>query len=389
MATKRLSGSGLAADIRSGMDCVALTEKHDLSVDQLRKALQTIVAKGVLAQSDLPAWAAEEKPWICPKCSRSQSERFPRCPVCGVIIAKLQMNTSDRVSSHLSSSYPATAFTSSDRTEDRSTRHFSGKIVVGAIAAMVAFRYGGAPQPAQPLVHQRDNSANQVAVPNDEPSFQDIAYGSLNNRSVHKELLRSPKVQRIQQLAKNYRNTHTYSIHDQFACVDMSIDLWNQIQTAGIRAGLMAGNVGTDISGIRGENFVQYVAQMNHAWVVAEIEPGRWLPVEATAGGIVSPMAASYSRYFSGEFFSSAGEFKRFEELRRNLFNVCSEAKQMQNNFNESFTINEVRTKEAVLEAYRTRGKLEQRANDCKQLLEGVQQVLNSRSERIVSWTTQ
>ena len=46
----------------------------------------------------------------------------------------------------------------------------------------------------------------------------------------------------------------------------------------------------------------QYVALMNHAWVVAEIELGKWLPVEATAGAIVNPLAPNYSLYFSGEF---------------------------------------------------------------------------------------
>ena len=53
----------------------------------------------------------------------------------------------------------------------------------------------------------------------------------------------------------------------------------------------MAGNVQTDITGLRAENMPQYVALMNHAWVVAEIELGRWLPVESTAGTIVSPLA--------------------------------------------------------------------------------------------------
>ena len=97
-------------------------------------------------------------------------------------------------------------------------------------------------------------------------------------------ILKNRKALRIAKLAHDYEKIHTYSREDMFACVDMSVDLWNQIQTAGIRAGLMAGNVETDITGLRGENMPQYVALMNHAWVVAEIELGKWLPVEATAG---------------------------------------------------------------------------------------------------------
>ena len=141
------------------------------------------------------------------------------------------------------------------------------------------------------------------------------------------------------------RKPTRYSREDRFACVDMSVDLWNQIQTAGIRAGLMAGNVETDITGVRGENMPQYVALMNHAWVVAEIEPGRWLPVEATAGAIVNPLAANYSLYFSGEFFTNPREFKSFEELRGRLFKNCWEAQQMADSF-RSLVQNRPETKE-------------------------------------------
>src|SRR5271157_5568860 len=106
MATKKISGKGLAADLRSGMDCAALTEKHDLSVTELRKALAAIVARGVLSQNELPTWLAEEKPWKCPKCGRGQSERFERCPICGVIISKLGKTSSGKAPAAQSGSSP-------------------------------------------------------------------------------------------------------------------------------------------------------------------------------------------------------------------------------------------------------------------------------------------
>ena len=62
MATKKVSGRDLATDVRSGMDCAALTEKHDLSVAQLKKALGALVAKDILSEDELPSWMAEEKP---------------------------------------------------------------------------------------------------------------------------------------------------------------------------------------------------------------------------------------------------------------------------------------------------------------------------------------
>ena len=58
MATKKVSGRDITTDVRSGMDCAPLIEKHDLSVAQLKKALGTLAAKGVLSEDELPSWMA-------------------------------------------------------------------------------------------------------------------------------------------------------------------------------------------------------------------------------------------------------------------------------------------------------------------------------------------
>ena len=45
--------------------------------------------------------------------------------------------------------------------------------------------------------------------------------------------------------------------------------------------------------------------------------------------------------------------------------------------------------KQEVMEAYRARGQLEQRASDCKEHFERIQQILNNRAEMVVPWVTQ
>jgi hypothetical protein len=395
MATKKISGKSLAADVRSGMDCLALSEKHELSVTQLKKAISALVTKGILSETELPQWTSQEKPWKCPKCGRSQSERFERCPVCGVIIAKLLKISSakDPISSSSSSTAPTPEFGSWRSEQPKNL--VPGIIKVGAIClvALLVIVLGvkfvnrsSTPTPIS-ATPQVETSESSPAISEVEPS-KDTARVARERHPSEEAILKNRKARRIAKLAHDYRKTHTYSLDDRFACVDMSIDLWNQIQTAGIRAALMAGNVQTDITGFRAENMVQYVALMDHAWVVAEIELGRWLPVESTAGTIVSPLHPNYSRYFTGEFFTNPREFKSFEELRRHLFKNCLEAHQMADSFRKLVKA-KPEGKQQVMEAYRARGQFEQRAGDCKEHFERIQQILNNRAEMVVPWVTQ
>jgi hypothetical protein len=396
MGTKKVSGTGLATDIRAGMDCVALTEKYDLSVAQLRKAVDAIVARGILPKGELPSWFAEEKPWKCPKCGRSQSERFPRCPVCEVIISKLMNIESGETALQQSGTFSTLAYDSSFWDEEEPKSRFAVKAIVASIGAVallvlvVALMRPKSPseQPTQPTAPQVQTSKDEAAPVETGASSPDVAYGGVDKPPSIDALLRNTKAQRIARLAHAYQKTHTYTLQDEFACVDMSVDLWNQIETAGIRAGLMAGNIQTDITGLRPVNIVHYVSQMNHAWVVAEIEPGRWIPVESTAGVIVSPLDLKYSRYFSGEFFTNPREFKRFEELRRNFFKVCWEAVGMEKSLRETVRVQPY-NRQALLEAYRTRGKLDQRAHDCLNHLKEMQQTLEGRAAKVTPWTIQ
>ena len=184
----------------------------------------------------------------------------------------------------------------------------------------------------------------------------------------------------IERLARNYHATHTYSLSDQFACVAMSCDLWNQIQTQGIRAGLMAGNVERNI---RREHWIEYVKEINHAWVLAEVAPGRWVPVESTDGSIIRPENKNHSLYFSGEFFINPRELSRFEEVRRNIGKVCQEAMTMRAILPK---IREHRSYDWTLHAA---GFADLRTHDCINHLKEIYEALQKNDRRGVPWSTQ
>ncbi len=170
MATKKISGKGLAADVRSGMDCAALTEKHDLSVKELKKALAAIVARGVLSQDELPAWLAEEKPWKCPKCGRGQPERFERCPICGVIIDKLRKNPSEASPAPLSKASPPPIPEFSTWKSDSPKSPISGMAKVAAIGAVALLVIGlgwklAGRQPEAPTIPAARQTETSEALP--------------------------------------------------------------------------------------------------------------------------------------------------------------------------------------------------------------------------------
>ena len=82
----------------------------------------------------------------------------------------------------------------------------------------------------------------------------------------------------LHNLVKVYHATHTYSKKNFFVCADMAMDVWNMIETKGINARIAVGNVNKAQA-----NWKEY----NHAWVVAEVSPGRWVALEITRGTVV------------------------------------------------------------------------------------------------------
>ena len=118
------------------------------------------------------------------------------------------------------------------------------------------------------------------------------------------ELVGMTTEQKVTQIVKNYRDTHTYSKTDLFVCSDMSAEVWNILKTMGINALMAQGNINTRITDI---------ALSDHAWVLAEISPGKYLALETTLGTTVTE--AKNPLYYRGWTFKSPQDIKDYLQI--------------------------------------------------------------------------
>ncbi len=112
------------------------------------------------------------------------------------------------------------------------------------------------------------------------------------------------KIQLVEKIAKNYYDTHTYVKGDVFDCDNMAQDVWNMLKTQGINAKIAIGNI--DMASAKLEDF-------NHAWVMAEIEPDKYIAVETTGGYIV--YRETNPNYYRGFTFNNPKNYRTFSEL--------------------------------------------------------------------------
>jgi outer membrane murein-binding lipoprotein Lpp len=107
-------------------------------------------------------------------------------------------------------------------------------------------------------------------------------------------------------IVKNYIETHVYSTIDYFICSDMASEVWNMLKAQGIKAVIVVGNKDATISNI---------LQSDHAWVLAEVNPGEYLALEATGGYVVTK--SKNPLYYRGWSFDSPVALKSHNELVR------------------------------------------------------------------------
>ncbi len=169
----------------------------------------------------------------------------------------------------------------------------------------------------------------------------------------------SGKLQTIERIASDFRKNHTYTVEQDFVCMDMAISIWNQLVTNGIEAQIMGGNVKEDITGW---DYRQLVIRSDHAWVVAQISPARKVAVETTAGAVIKSNAGNAAPYFRGIVFDNPGQIKKFDFLRRRANEVCRDAKQMIDDWNNNFAGKMQRSDAANSRLSR----IEQRKQDCE-----------------------
>ncbi|HJX32116.1 MAG TPA: hypothetical protein VJ624_09755 [Thermodesulfobacteriota bacterium] len=140
-----------------------------------------------------------------------------------------------------------------------------------------------------------------------------------------------PTIQVLQTVLQLYHATHTYSETDFFVCADMAVDVWNMVKTKGINARIAAGNVDKPHADWK---------EFNHAWVVAEAAPRKWIALETTGGNLVS--RNKNKNYYRGYFFTSPRELKEYSEryrqgneLLKRTKTLQGELKKVQNDYDQ------------------------------------------------------
>lgn len=114
---------------------------------------------------------------------------------------------------------------------------------------------------------------------------------------------------KTREINQEYFTTHTY-IPGQTVCADMTVDIWNMLQTVGITSIIVAGNLDLD-----NPTF----AQCNHSWLLilslpqGKTEPGAFA-LESTNGQIYfsndTSSNSSLNRYWRGFFYTKPSDFR-------------------------------------------------------------------------------
>jgi hypothetical protein len=173
---------------------------------------------------------------------------------------------------------------------------------------------------------------------------------------------RAPNYGKIQSMLGSYRRQHSYMGNDMFVCVDMAVNVWNMLATSGIRSKLMVGNTERDIT--HEGTIVKYVSSMNHAWLLAEVSPSTWIPIEATGGYIVEPSKPNFELYNKGTAFENPKSFKDCNTSRTAMFETCNETNSMREDFNRLYA-----GKPITAESTEYVGRMKQKLSDCENLI--------------------
>jgi len=116
-------------------------------------------------------------------------------------------------------------------------------------------------------------------------------------------------VQKVREINTEYFTTHTY-IKGETVCADMTVDIWNMLQTAGITSIIVAGNLDLD-------NYT--FAQCNHSWLLifsleeSKSEPSAFA-LESTNGQLYfagdTARNPNLKRYWGGFFYTKPSDFR-------------------------------------------------------------------------------
>jgi hypothetical protein len=175
------------------------------------------------------------------------------------------------------------------------------------------------------------------------------------------------KMQIVARIAAEFHKSHSYTLAGDFVCLDMAISVWNELVTNGIEAKIMGGNIKENVTTW---NYRQLVRESNHAWVVAKLSPTEKVAIETTAGAVIKPGMKDASAYFKGIEFDNPAQIKRFDLLRKKAYDVCQDASQLINDWNENIVGKQRRSEETIAK----QARIEQRKQDCERTLNDLEE---------------
>jgi len=214
-----------------------------------------------------------------------------------------------------------------------------------------------------PIVTKISESSSNPSSP--PVSTSPVASSSQENITAPAEISTAPvpqkpdKMQIIERIAAIYKATHSYTMEGGFVCLDMAIDVWNQLKTNGIEAKIMGGTIQENITAW---NYRQLAMEGNHAWVVATVGPNEKVAIETTAGRVIKKGSTDAAPYFKGIAFDDPAQVKRFEQLRKLTAGNCRDANDLANDFNKYINEKQLRPEEIIAR----KSKYEQRKQDCE-----------------------
>jgi outer membrane murein-binding lipoprotein Lpp len=152
---------------------------------------------------------------------------------------------------------------------------------------------------SQALETERDAAEAELAAAQEQ-------IVELHTQLKQQSLTGSTPAETAEKIVKYYHDTHVYSTYDLFICSDMASEIWNMLKAQGISSVVAVGDIDAPVSEI---------VLSNHAWVLAEVEPGTYLALETT-GGYVVPETEN-PLYYRGWSFDSPAKLKKHNELIR------------------------------------------------------------------------
>jgi signal peptidase I len=142
-------------------------------------------------------------------------------------------------------------------------------------------------------------TVTDVAAVNDLQQQLDAANAELATL----RLQGATKADTVANIARYYNETHTYTATDMFVCGDMSSEIWNMLKTFNINSRLVVGNIDQPVSDLTG-------GLVDHAWIIAEVEPNTYLAVETT-GGYTVPISQN-NLYYRGWYYNNPETLKKY-----------------------------------------------------------------------------